>query len=63
VPRPLSVNESLHRGAAATHLALMGAVIVVIGKPLVQVRLQFLDGPIDLAAKRDLMVSDNYLGR
>lgn len=36
VPRPLSVQQSLHRCPATAHLSLVRAVVDVVGHPFIQ---------------------------
>lgn len=45
----------MHRRPAAAHLALMRALAVVVIDPVVQIRLQLVDGPVDLAPERHLV--------
>ena len=54
VPRLLSFDHSLQRRSAATHLALMRALLVLIAVPLIQIDLQLLNRAVD-PAKRHLV--------
>ncbi len=55
LPDSFAVHQGLQGCAAFADLALMGAFIVVVIDPLVQIDLQLLDGLIDLFAECDLI--------
>ena len=45
----------MHGCAPAAHLALMRALVVVIGQPFIEIGLHLVDGPVNLAPERDLV--------
>ena len=50
-----ALNHSIEGRSPATHFALMGALRVVVIKPLVKISLQLLDGFVEVFAERDLI--------
>ena len=62
-PDTFAVLQGLHGRSAFTDFSLMGAFIVVVIDPFVQIDLQLLDGLINLLSESDLieLLQDSFV--